>query len=71
MSHAFDFKYRLTVDIDKQLVFDGIDLRIKPSVFFSMDIKLVDQENKEILLNKDEKDNIMVVLSKIRSINGD
>jgi len=36
-----------------------------------MDVKLVDEENEEIPLNQKQKDEIIVVLSKISSINGD
>ena len=34
-----------------------------------MNIKLLDEENKEILLNQQQKDEIIFVLSKIGSIN--
>ena len=36
-----------------------------------MNVKLLDEENKEILLNQQQKDEIIFVLSKISSINGD
>jgi hypothetical protein len=35
-----------------------------------MNVKLVDEENKEIPLGQQQKDEIIVVLSKIGSING-
>ena len=71
MSHIFNLKskYSLIIDIDKQLIFDGLDQRESISLT-SIDIKIVDEENKEITLNKDEKDTIIAVISKIRSING-
>jgi hypothetical protein len=71
VSHIFNLKskYSLIIDIDKQLIFDGLDQRESISLT-SIDIKIVDEENKEITLNKDEKDTIIAVISKIRSING-
>ena len=58
------------IDIDKQLIFDGPDPKRSWFSSISMDIKLVDEENKEITLNQQQKNEIIFVLSKIESING-
>jgi hypothetical protein len=64
-------KYSLVIDVDKQLIFDGPDPQRAWFSSVSMDVKLVDEENEEIPLNQKQKDEIIVVLSKISSINGD
>jgi hypothetical protein len=71
MGHILNSKYNLVVDIDKQLIFDGPDPQRPWFSSVSMDVKLVDGENKEIPLNQQQKDEIIFVLSKISSINGD
>jgi hypothetical protein len=67
MSHLFNLKskYSLIIDIDKQLIFDGPDPERPWFSSVSMDVKLVDEENKEITLNQQQKDEIIVLLSKI------
>jgi hypothetical protein len=71
MSHTFDLKskYSLIIDVDKHLIFDGPDPERPWFSSTSIDVKLVDEENKEILLTQEEKDKIIAVLSKISSIN--
>jgi hypothetical protein len=71
MSHIFNLKskYNIEIVVDKQLVSDGVDYQKEPSLFVSMGIKLFDEKNKEMLLTQEEKDEIIVVLSKIRSTN--
>jgi hypothetical protein len=73
MGHTFNLKskYNLFIDVDKQLIFDGPDPQRAWFSSISMDIKLVDEENKEIALNQQQKDEMIFVLSKISSINGD
>jgi hypothetical protein len=71
MGHILNSKYNLVIDIDKQLIFDGPDPQRPWFSSVSMDVKLVDGENKEIPLNQQQKDEIIFVLSKISSINGD
>ena len=75
MSHTLNLrsKYSLIIDTDTQLIFDGPDLDLQRSQFSStsIDIKLVDEKNKEILLDQHQKDEIIAVLSKIFSINKD
>jgi len=71
MGHILNSKYNLVIDIDKQLIFDGPDPQRPWFSSVSMDVKLVDEENKEIPLNQQQKDEIIFVLSKISSINGD
>ena len=73
MSHILNLKskYSLIIDINKQLVFDGSDTKAKPSSFISADIKLFDAANNEMPLTSQQKDDIIVMLLKIRSINGD
>jgi hypothetical protein len=73
MGHAFDLrsKYSLIIDVNKQLIFDGPDPQRPWFSSTSIDVKLVDEENEEIPLDQQQKDEIIVVLSKIRSINGD
>jgi hypothetical protein len=73
MGHAFDLrsKYSLIINVDKQLIFDGPDPERPWFSSTSIDVKLVDEENKEILLTQEGKDKIIAVLSKIREINGD
>jgi hypothetical protein len=58
MSHIFELKskYRLMIDIDKQLIFDGPDPKRSWFSSISMDIKLVDEENKEMYLKLDNQD---------------
>jgi hypothetical protein len=73
MGHIFDSKskYSLIIDVDKQLIFDGPDPQRPWFSSVVMDVKLVDEENKEIPLGQQQKDEIIIVLSKIREINGD
>jgi hypothetical protein len=73
MGHTFELKskYSLVIDVNKQLIFDGPDPQRAWFSSVSMDVKLVDEENKEIPLNQQQKDEIIFVLSKISSINGD
>ena len=72
MGHLFDLKskYSLIIGVDKQLIFDGPDPQRPWFSSVVMDVKLVDEENKEILLDQQQKNEIIVVLSKIGSING-
>lgn len=72
MGHIFELKskYSLIINVDKQLIFDGPDPERPWFSSTSIDVKLVDEENKEILLTQEEKDKIIAVLSKIGSING-
>jgi len=72
MGHILDLKskYNLIIDIDKQMIFDGPDPQRPWFSSFTMDIKLTDEANKEIILNQTQKDEIIAVLSKIGSING-
>ena len=66
MSHLnLKSKYSLIIDIDKQLIFDGPDPERPWFSSVSMDVKLVDEENKEITLSHQQKDEIIVLLSKI------
>lgn len=71
MGHTFNLKskYIMTIEVDKQLISDGVDHQKEPSLFVSMGIKLFDEKNKEMLLTQEEKDEIIVALSKIRSTN--
>jgi hypothetical protein len=73
MGHTLELKskYSLIIDVDKQLIFDGPDPQRPWFYSISMNVTLVDEENKEIPLNQQQKDEIIVVLSKIGSINGD
>ena len=73
MGHIFELKskYSLTIDVNKQLIFDGPDPQRPWFSSTSIDVKLFDEENEEIPLDQQQKDDIMVVLSKIRKINGD
>lgn len=72
MGHALDLrsKYSLIIDVDKQLIFDGPDPKRPWFSSTSIDVKLFDEENEEIPLEQQQKDEIIVVLSKIGSING-
>jgi hypothetical protein len=72
MSHILDlkFKYHLIINVDKQLIFDGPDPERPWFSSIAMNIKLVDEENKEIFLDQQQKDEIISTLSKIGSING-
>lgn len=67
MSHVFNFKskYSLVIDTDTQLVFDGPDPQRAWFSSVSMDVKLVDGENEEMPLDQKQKDEIIVVLSRI------
>jgi hypothetical protein len=73
MSHILNLKsqYSLIIDVDKQLIFDGPDPQRPWCSSASIDVKLVDKENTEIPLGQQQKDEIIVALSKIGSINGD
>ena len=73
MGHALDLKskYSLTIDVNKQLIFDGPDPQRPWFSSNSIDVKLIDEENKEIPLDQQQKDEIIALLSKIGSINGD
>lgn len=73
MGHILNLKskYNLTIDIDKELIFDGPDPQRPWFSSTSIDVKLVDEENKEIPLEQHQKDDIIAMLLKIRSINGD
>jgi hypothetical protein len=72
MGHILNLKskYNLTIDIDKELIFDGPDPQRPWFSSTSIDVKLVDEENKEINLEQKQKDDIIAMLLKIRSING-
>jgi hypothetical protein len=72
MGHIFELKskYSLTIDVNKQLIFDGLDPQRPWFSSNSIDVKLIDEENKEIPLDQQQKDEIIVLLSKIGSING-
>lgn len=72
MGHILNLKskYNLTIDIDKELIFDGPDPQRPWFSSTSIDVKLVDEENKEIPLEQHQKDDIIAMLLKIRSING-
>jgi len=71
MGHTFNLKskYNIEIEVDKQLIFDGPDPQRAWFSSLSMNIKLLDEENKEIPLNQQQKDEIIFVLSKIGSIN--
>jgi len=73
MSHILDLKskYSLIIDVDKQLIFDGPDPQRAWFSSTSIDVKLVDEENKEIPLDQQQKNELIVALLKIGSINGD
>jgi len=73
MSHILNLKskYDLIIEVDKQLIFDGPDHERPWFSSTSIDLKLVDQENQEIPLDQQQKDEIIAVVSKIRRINGD
>jgi hypothetical protein len=73
MSHILNLKstYNLVINVDKQIIMDGIDPQTQSSSFISADIKLFDAENNEMPLTSQQKDDIIVVILKIRSINGD
>jgi hypothetical protein len=73
MGHALDLKskYSLIIDVNKQLIFDGPDPQRPWFSSTSIDVKLVDEENKEIPLDQQQKDEIIVAISKIGTINGD
>jgi hypothetical protein len=73
MSHILNLKskYNLVINIDKQIIMDGIDSQTQSSSFISADIKLFDAQNNEMSLTSQQKDDIIVMLLKIRSINGD
>jgi len=72
MGHTFELKskYILIIDVEKQLIFDGPDPQRPWFSSTSIDVKLFDEENEEIPLEQQQKDEIIVVLSKIGSING-
>jgi hypothetical protein len=73
MSHILDLKskYSLIIDVDKQLIFDGPDPQRAWFSSTSIDVKLVDEENKEIPLDQQQKNELIVAHLKIGSINGD
>ena len=73
MGHLFDLKskYSLIIGVDKQLIFDGPDPQRAWFSSTSIDVKLVDEENKEIPLDQQQKNELIVALLKIGSINGD
>ena len=72
MGHIFNLKskYNLTIDIDKQIIMDGVDSRTQSSSFMSIDIKLLNENNKELQLTTQQKNDIIAVLANIRSIDG-
>jgi hypothetical protein len=72
MGHILDLKskYSLVIYVDKQLILDALDPQRLWFYSTSIDVKLVDEENKEIPLEQQQKDKIIVLLSKIGSING-
>ena len=72
MGHILDLKskYLLIINVDKQLIFDGPDPQRPWFSSFSIDVELTDEENTEILLDQQQKDEIIAILSKIGSING-
>lgn len=73
MGHILNLKskYNIEIEVDKQLIFDGPDPQRAWFSSTSIDVKLINQENKEIALGQQQKDEIIVVLSKIGKINGD
>jgi hypothetical protein len=73
MGHTLNLKlkYSLVIDVDKQLIFDGPDPERPWFSSISMNVKLINEENKEMPLSQQQKDEIIVVLSKIGSINED
>jgi hypothetical protein len=73
MGHILDLKskYNLIINIDKQMIFDGPDPQRPWFSSTSIDVELVDEENIMIPLSQQQKDEIIAVLSKIGSINGD
>jgi hypothetical protein len=62
-------KYSLLIEFDKQLIFDGPDPQRAWFSSVSMNVKLFDEKN-EIYLSQQQKDEIIIVLSKIKDING-
>jgi hypothetical protein len=70
MGHILNLKskYNLAINIDKELIFDGPDPERPWFSSTSIDVKLVDEENKEIPLEQQQKNEIIVILSKIESI---
>jgi len=70
MGHILNLKskYNIEIEVDKQLIFDGPDPQRPWFSSLSTNIKLLDEENKEILLDQQQKDEIIFVISKIGSI---
>jgi hypothetical protein len=58
-------RYNLIIDVDKELIFDGPDPQRPWFSSTAIDIKLVDEDNKEINLDSCQKNDIKVVLLKI------